>query len=107
MAFLEEWSASPVSRTPHYLIPALAIGVLYSYWPESPERLAGMCLLSGAVLAELLRDARAGDSHPFWSFAYYALVAAATLILLDPVLGRYGIGGWQVVASLSRPFGSG
>jgi len=107
MAFLEEWPASQVSRAPHYLIPACAIGVLYAYWPESPERLAGMCLLAGAVAAELFRDLSGGDDHPFWSFAYYALVGTATVVLLDPVLGRFGFGAWQVVASVARQFGIG
>ena len=107
MAFLEEWSASQVSRAPYYLIPAMAVCVLFAYWPESPEKFAGMCLLGGALVTELVRAASRGNDHPVCSFAYYAMVGAATLVLLDPVLGKFGFGAWQVVASVTRHFGAG
>jgi len=105
MPFVEDWPASQASRVPNYLIPVFAIGVLLAYWPASPERLAGLCLLGGALVAQLLRDVSPGERHPLWSFAYYALAAAATMVLLDPVLGRFGFGARQLMASVARHFG--
>jgi len=107
MAFSEDKPAPQFSRAPHYMIPICAIGVLAGYWPDSTEKIVGLYLLAGVLAAALLRDADAEGRQPVWSLAYYSLVAAATLVLLDPVLTWFGVGPWDVVAAATRKIGFG